>query len=52
MSLYIHGKNSFAMSKNLAGYRSENNFVCQNNYVKRLNIDKAVKSFNIPAQLV
>jgi len=30
-----HGKNSFAeISKNLDRYGSENNFVCQNNYVK------------------
>jgi len=35
--LLIHGKNSFAkVSKNLARYRPENNFVRnQNNYVER-----------------
>jgi len=49
--LYITcGKNDFAkVSKNLARYRSGNNFV-QNNYVERLSINNnAAKSFNIPA---
>jgi len=38
------------VSKNLASYRSENNFADhQSDYVERLNVDEQSKSFNILA---
>jgi len=48
----LHRKNDFAeLSKNLPGYRSENNFVKSSKiYIERLSIDdNTVKSFNILA---
>jgi len=47
----LHGQNDFAeVSKNVAGYKSENNLNHQNNYVERLNIfDDVAKCFNVLA---
>jgi hypothetical protein len=49
----VHTRNNFtAASKNLARYRSENNFVLghQNNYVERFKRDNAAaNSFDISA---
>jgi len=43
----LHSKNDFAeISKNLGKYRSTNNFIDQNNYVR--NSNNAAKNFDIP----
>ena len=48
---FIHENNDLVeVSKNLTRYRSENNFVHQNNYVKCSSIDdNTTKGFNILA---
>jgi len=52
MSEVVDRKNDFVkVSKNLARYRFENNFVwtIKNNYIGRLSVDDiAAKRFNLP----